>query len=301
MSPAPTLQRIWICYLVAVAGIALAVPPAAGPGAHRPWPFVAIHLAMLLAVLATSLVERRRGASAARWWLTAVSIAGCPIVFSALALLLPAVHPEAYEYVWLAADRAVFGTDLARLADGRLPAWLAELLQLVYASFYVLPIVAALGALRGRGPAAFDRATTIVVGGFLCSYLGYLLVPTLGPNKVLPQPDDLHGLWLLPTVHAAIDAGEANPWDCFPSGHTMLSIMSLIVLWRWHRRGFWLLLVPALLLIASTMILRYHWGVDVLAGALVAWPTVRLVDWLLDRDGWPAAAQASQQREVPAV
>lgn len=299
MTPARTLERIWICYLASTTAIALATPSPGG-AAHRPWAYAAIQAALLLAVLAARLVGRRAGPGAMRWWLVVVSVAGCPIAFSALGLILPGVHPEPFEYVWLAWDRALFGTDVARFADGRLSGWFAELLQLVYASFYVIPIGAALGARRGRGAAAFDRATTILVGAFLCSYLGYLLVPTLGPKTVLPQPDDLHGVWLLPTVRAAIDAAEANLWDCFPSGHTMLSLVSLIVLWRWCRRGFWVMLVPVLLLIASTMVLRYHWAIDVLAGALLAWPTVRIIDWLLDRDGWPAAA-ASEQREVPAV
>jgi membrane-associated phospholipid phosphatase len=98
-------------------------------------------------------------------------------------------------------------------------------------------------------------------------------------------------LWLTPTLRTWIDAGEANPWDCFPSGHTMLTITSLIILWRWNRRWFRWLLLPSLLLIVSTVVLRYHWSIDVLVGALLAWPCVWVGDRLADRDGWPAATR----------
>jgi membrane-associated phospholipid phosphatase len=65
----------------------------------------------------------------------------------------------------------------------------------------------------------------------------------------------------------------------------MLSLISLMLVWRWARRAFWPLAVVVGLLVCSTMALRYHWVWDVLAGALAAWPCLRLGDLLLDRDG----------------
>ncbi|MCK5943721.1 MAG: phosphatase PAP2 family protein, partial [Planctomycetes bacterium] len=123
---------------------------------------------------------------------------------------------------------------------------------------------------------------------FLSSYLGYLLFPTISPQLVLQPRDQLLGVALTPAVRAWIDSAEMNHWDCFPSGHTLMTLMSLIIVWRWARAWFWWLLAPAILLIASTMLLRYHWASDVAVGALWAWPCARLCDWLAARDGWPA-------------
>jgi membrane-associated phospholipid phosphatase len=206
--------------------------------------------------------------------------------------LLPAVHPEPYEFLWCAVDRAWFGADVGVLVQSWFAPWMAELLQLVYAAFYVVPILAGFGVLRHRGGPAFDRAVLSLVFTFLASYLGYLLVPTLGPKVVLVFPTPIEGLWSCGPVRAWIDAAEHNEWDCFPSGHTMLTVTSLVLLWRGNRRWFWWLLLPALLLIASTMLLRYHWAVDVLVGAALAWPCLWLSDWLADRDGWPRLTPA---------
>ncbi|MBX3461631.1 MAG: phosphatase PAP2 family protein [Planctomycetes bacterium] len=291
MTPQPTLERVWYAYLLAVAVVGLA----AG-GDHVPRADLAAHLALHGGVLAVVVVVHtiavRRSAAAARPWRVALGIAGLPVVFSAMSWLLPHVHPEPYEYRWLELDRRWFGGDLGDVVAPWLPAWSVELLQLVYAGFYAVPILAGIGAGRGRGAAAFDRAMLALVSGFLASYLGYLLVPTLGPKVVLPFATAVEGLWATAPLRAWIDAAEANPWDCFPSGHTMLTVLSLCLLWRWHRPWFWRLLPPALLLIASTMLLRYHWAIDVLVGAAVAWPWLRLCDWLADRDHWPRVTAA---------
>ncbi len=284
-SPRPTIERIWLWYLLCVSGVAVCTPSGGSPG-HDLTRFFLLHAAVLLAVLASHWLVMHRSVDAARVPRAALNVIALPAAFTGLCWLLPGVHPEPYEYDFLALDRALFGIDVGTLADHLAP-WFVEVLQICYASFYGICALAALGAGLGSGKAAFDRAVLLFAAGFLVSYLGYLLVPTLGPKVVLAFPHDVQGLWFTQTLRTAIDAGEANPWDCFPSGHTMMTVTSLIVLWRWNRRWFCWLLLPSVLLIASTMLLRYHWTIDVLVGALLAWPCARACDWLAARDGWP--------------
>jgi membrane-associated phospholipid phosphatase len=284
---APTSERIWFTYLGTVMAVALLVPGGGGD-AHAVGTFVAVNAAVGLVVAYSRWLAVHRGHDAPRVLRAALAVIGLPVVFSSLCWLLPGVHPEPFEYAFLRLDRAWFGADAGLLVD-RLPRWLVELLQVVYASFYGICIGSAVLAGLRSGRAAFDRAVLLLVGGFLASYLGYLLVPTLAPKVVLAFEHEVNGLLLTPQLRASIDAGEANPWDCFPSGHTMLTLTSLLILWRWHRTAFRWLLVPGLLLIASTVLLRYHWTIDVLVGALLCWPVARACDRLADRDGWPRA------------
>ncbi len=286
--PRPTSERIWITYLACVTAIAVAAPGSFAAG-RSVATYAALHLGILAVVLASRWLAVNRSHEAPRALRAALALCGLPIVFSGMWWLLPGVHPEPYEYTFLALDRALFGSDIAQLADTWLAPWGVEVLQIVYAGFYFLCIAAGIGAAVGSGAAAFDRAVLLMVGGFLSSYLGYLLVPTLAPKVVLADAAEVQGLWLTPWLREWIDNAEANLWDCFPSGHTMLTLTSLLILWRWNRRWFRWLVVPGALLIASTMLLRYHWSIDVVAGALLAWPVARLCDWLADRDGWPAA------------
>jgi membrane-associated phospholipid phosphatase len=269
--------------------------PATAATQHDPATYLLVSAAVMAAVFACLWVSRRYGHERARWPRAVLAVVGLPVVFSALCWLLPHVHPEPYEFTWLVVDRALFGMDLAaRFRD--LPGWLVELLQLDYAAFYGFCIGSGLLARVHSGGAAFDRAVLLLVGGFLSSYLGYLLFPTISPQLVLQPADELRGIAMTPALRGMIDGAEMNHWDCFPSGHTMLTLTSLIILWRWARRWFWWLLAPAVALVASTMLLRYHWASDVVVGALWAWPCARLCDWLATRDGWPRADQRSVMR-----
>lgn len=290
---APTCERIWATYLVCVSAVAL-LTPGGGAVGHEPIRFVCIQAAVALAVVACALVARRRH-EAARLPRAALAVIGLPTVFSSLCWILPGVHPEPYEFRWLALDRAVFGDDPGRVV-AHLPAPVVELLQVDYAAFYVICIASGLLARRCSGAAAFDRAVVLLVGGFLVSYLGYLLVPTIAPKVVFADLPEPRGLWLTASLRAGIDGAEANHWDCFPSGHTMMTLTSLLILWRWARRWFWLLLLPGVLLVASTVLLGYHWCIDVAVGAALAWPVARGCDLLMDRDGWPRVSSAASAR-----
>jgi membrane-associated phospholipid phosphatase len=287
MHPAPTSERIWACYLVIVVGIALLTP--ALPRAGVPWWHLVVHAIVGAFVAWSWWLARRGGQAAARVLRALLAVVGLPVVFSAMSWLLPDVHPEPFEFLCHRIDEALF-VDPFVIGALDLPPWFVEVMQLDYAAFYAICIGSALLAGWRSGAAAFDRATLLLVFGFLVSYLGYLVVPTLGPKVVLVYERGLEGLWFTAPVRQAIDAGEANPWDCFPSGHTMMTATALLITFRWHRAAFWWLLLPGLLLVLSTMLLRYHWVADVVAGALLFWPCARCADWLADRDGWPAAA-----------
>jgi membrane-associated phospholipid phosphatase len=281
-----TLERIWFAYLAIMAAVGLCTG-AGGDAAYQPARFAGA----LAAILVLQLVAARLGGKftpAKHRVVRALAACVCiPIAYTAVGWVLPAVHPEPYEWVWLHLDRAVFGCDPTVVLQRLRSPPLIEVLQLVYASFYLIPIAAILVVARCNGSRAFDRALTLLTFGFLTSYCGYLLLPTLPPSRFLDHGASLQGVWCAADLHHWLEAAEGNRWDCFPSGHTMLSLMSLAVIWRWARRWTWLFLVIVLPLVFSTMMLRYHWSWDVLAGGLLVWPTLRLGDLLLARDGAP--------------
>jgi membrane-associated phospholipid phosphatase len=78
----------------------------------------------------------------------------------------------------------------------------------------------------------------------------------------------------------------------FPSLHSAVSCLSLYYAWKYCRWYFPILLVFVLVLLASTVYLRHHWVVDLLAGTcLVPWTL-----WLAPRyERWWKAAVNGQQ------
>jgi len=133
---------------------------------------------------------------------------------------------------------------------------------------------------------AFEYYVFMIALGFCLSYLGYLLVPAVGPRFTLAHlhTEPLRGLLTFDTIHHTIDSLEAIKRDCFPSGHTEMTLVTTYYAWKYHKKTFAVMLPVGTMLIAATVVLRYHYVIDVLAGAvlaaLVLWIGPHLYRWL---------------------
>ena len=149
---------------------------------------------------------------------------------------------------------------------------LTEFLQIAYTLFLPAVLLLAYGIWRRRNYGNFQYYAFLIALGFLTSYIGYLLVPALGPRFFLAplQHIPLRGLWLFGWMQGGLNRLESVAYDCFPSGHTELTILACWgsrMVSKWLFRAY-LAYTPAL--IFATVYLRYHYSVDLLAGASLA-------------------------------
>ena len=181
---------------------------------------------------------------------------------------------------WLeAADRALFlGASPALLLAplGATP-W-AEFLSVFYAAFIPYLYLSIFLGLIGRP----ERERNEFVIGFATlyalSFLGYLFLPARGPIVLLaeqfPNPVEggaFHGL-VLRSVEAA-----GGPHGAFPSLHVGASFYAALFDLRQGNTLRALIYAPLLVLIVmATLVLRYHYVVDVVAGATLALLSVQL-------------------------
>jgi membrane-associated phospholipid phosphatase len=149
---------------------------------------------------------------------------------------------------------------------------LTELLQVVYTLF--VPAVLLVAALLWRKGCyrEFQYYAFLIALGFLASYIGYMLVPARGPRFLLKdlQHMPLQGLWLFRGMQSTLDRLESAHYDCFPSGHTELTILAWWGSRMVSNRLFKAYFAYTPLIIFATVYLRYHYSVDVLAGAVLA-------------------------------
>ena len=89
-----------------------------------------------------------------------------------------------------------------------------------------------------------------------------------------------------------MDALEGIQWDAFPSGHTAIAIIVLAMAARYQRRLFYPLLVITVSLMISTVYLRYHYVIDVIAGVLLAVWCLGVTFWLYREHGERSPALA---------
>ena len=172
---------------------------------------------------------------------------------------------------WLiAADRWLFGTDPTVWLQRFTVPWLTELLQLFYATNYFLPLILVLILYLKRERLPFQKTVFTITLGYILSYLGYFIIPAIGPRFTILHGVELDGIFIREKLEAAIYCLDACPRDCFPSGHTMIPLITLWLASRFRRKLFYIYLPIVIGLICSTVYLRYHYVIDVIAGIALA-------------------------------
>jgi membrane-associated phospholipid phosphatase len=202
-------------------------------------------------------------------------------------LVNPIHHGQDYDQLLIAIDHALFGVNptqwLAQFANPLL----TEVLQIAYSLFYVLFIVEGVELYRRQDLSQFRYFRLTVVYGFFLSYIGYFSLPAVGPRFTLHDFSkiniELPGIVLTPylrwfvNIFESIQAGMSNTIaqasaqrDVFPSGHTMLTLITIILACKFRLRVRYGILAIGILLISATVYLRYHYVIDIVAGALLA-------------------------------
>lgn len=227
--------------------------------------FLALNAATFLAVLALRprMVAARSGVLwILRHWYPVLFFG---MFFFESGVLVPALNGRSFDDVLIRIDRALCGTDPTVWMQRIHHPLLSELLMLCYVSYYFIPLVVGAALLIRHGVRSYHLALTAISLSFYASYIGYFLVPAIGPRFTLPHDLELHGILVFEPIRAFLHAAEGKMPDCFPSGHTAVTLISLWFAWKGHRRVFWFLLPVGLGLIFSTVYLRYHYVVDLVA------------------------------------
>jgi membrane-associated phospholipid phosphatase len=204
-----------------------------------------------------------------RNWYALPYVASC---YKEMALFIRAVRTTDADQ-WLAdADFRVWGAHPSVWLEGVHTPALTEFLQWVYTLFVPAVLFVAVMLWRKQRKTDFQYYAFLIALGYLVSYVGYILVPARGPRFLLNhlQHFPLQGLWLFQAMQSALDRLESAHYDCFPSGHTELTILawwgSRMVSKGWFR--IYLAYTPCI--IFATVYLRYHYTVDLLAGIVTA-------------------------------
>jgi membrane-associated phospholipid phosphatase len=222
----------------------------------------------------------------------------CILVYTNLHDTIGFVNPHDVHDGLVALDVRLFGVEPVLWAERFITAQRTEVMQFFYVNFFWIAPSASLILLARRRRPEF-RATTMAI--MTCFYLGYFLYvvfPAAPPRLVLVS-QFTKNLYGYPQFFSKLnaDAFALLPVDsraAFPSLHTAISLTMLVCSWRFLRVWFWISLPFVLGLWVSTIYLRHHYVVDLLAGFALA--PVAL--WLAPRvDGFWAGKQREQGEE----
>ena len=204
-------------------------------------------------------------------------------VFKETYLMVHPIHPQDYDWLLINIDRWIFGGDPTRWLSTFAHPFVTEILQISYASYYLILLSVFFELSIERRHTEYFLGSFLVIYGFYLSYIGYFLLPAVGPRFTLYHfnslDSSLPGIWATNALRDFVNAGESIPRnvpnaidfaqrDAFPSGHTQLTLTILYIAFTNNIKSRWVLLVAGSLLIISTVYLRYHYAIDVIAGVI---------------------------------
>jgi membrane-associated phospholipid phosphatase len=236
-------------------------------------------LLLTVALVALRLLAWRSPSAPARWAASFFPVVAALAIYGQLGPLCDLVGRPLFDVQLQHLDQLLFGMQPAVFLAAHLSPAASDVLMAAYCSYYLWPSLLGAVYLWYDGEAQFDRWALAVMVSLMINYVLYLAVPAIGPRFAMADSfaRPVQGVIAAPLFQAFLRSPFTR--DCFPSGHTALTLMVLIDSWRHARRFFYAVLPVGLLLIVATVALRFHYGVDLLAAVPLALCSL----WLADR------------------
>jgi membrane-associated phospholipid phosphatase len=265
-------------------------------------------LAVVVALLVGLGLALRRwpGSALVRGLRETVPLLACFLIYTNLHDTIGFVNPHDVHHYLIALDRTIFGVQPCVWAERFITPGRTEAMQFLYLNFFWIAPSTSLVLLLQRRFTEFRATTLGVIACFFMGYALYVLFPAAPPRLVLVYEftKNLRG-YPVGFSNLSAQAFSLLPVDsraAFPSLHTATSLVALVYAWRHLRWWFWVLLPFVLGLWVSTIYLRHHYFVDLVAGWLLAPAAI----WFAPRvDAWWARQQRNlgyePARGVPRV
>lgn len=184
------------------------------------------------------------------------------------------INPHDADPVIKSIDQFIFfGTNPNLYLERFINPWLSELMHFFYTSYYPFLPILGFFLYMGRDYHKFRNVMVGVTLGFYIGYIGYLLVPVVGPRFYMAGDFTMtiKGTTMLSdSIYDMINRLESTRRDCFPSLHTAITVIVTTFAFKYKRFLFWCLLPVNIGIIAATIYLRYHYVTDVIAGLMLA-------------------------------
>ena len=196
------------------------------------------------------------------------------------------------DHHFAALEQSLFGCQSALLfcEQWTSPVW-SELMYMSYSSYFLLVVIVTFGYFI-RHYDEFQRMAFILIGSFFLYYIIFVALPVTGPqyyylaadlenirqgvfpdvgdyflthDEMMIMPGYSDG-WFYQFIEQAHATGE-RPTAAFPSSHVGVTTVLLLLVWRLKIRSLrWLVGTLLVLMCMSTVYIRAHYAIDVIAG-----------------------------------
>lgn len=181
-------------------------------------------------------------------------------------------------------EESVFGFQPSLVFAELIPSEIfAEIMYFGYFSYYLMLVIVPVYIYRKDGEDKANRVMFIMIHSFFVFYLFFILVPVAGPQFYFTDWPSLPDGFLFGNLMRWIqELGEA-PTAAFPSSHVSICIMLIMLSHRYAKEILKFIIPVAFLLVLSTVYIRAHYLIDVLAAFVITWPLYRFSGFIYDR------------------
>lgn len=214
------------------------------------------------------------------WYAVAVIL----ISFKEVYLIINAIKPHDIDDVLIVMDWKLFGVNPTIWTYRFANPVLTEFLQIIYFFYYFMIVVYGLELFLWKRYSEYKYAMFMIVLTFWISYILYMFLPAIGPRFTIHTfraiDSELPGILFTHPIRLFLDFAEsipvsvANPIDfaqrdAMPSVHVALAVLVSYLSYEIKSKSFYFYMPYSMLMIISTIYLRYHYVVDIFAGILV--------------------------------
>ena len=198
----------------------------------------------------------------------------CISIYTNMHDMVHLVNPIDVDASLIAWDDYLLGFQPAIYLEPFITPELTDFMYFSYSSFLIYILLFTMYLYVKKKKVAFRETLVSVILTFYIGYVGYVIFPAVGPKFTMSHlfETSLSGTFITDRLSFLMnyEISEYTRRDCFPSLHNGVIFLILLFAFK-HEKIYAYLFFPfAIALFISTLYLRYHYFVDMIAGFLLA-------------------------------
>ena len=198
----------------------------------------------------------------------------CISIYTNMHDMVHLVNPNDVDNKLIVLDDYILGFQPAIYLEQFISPRLTDFMYFSYSSFLIYILTFTMYLYVSKNYYAFRETLVSVILTFYIGYVGYVIFPAVGPKFTMAHlfETSLSGSYITDRLSFLMDyeISEYTRRDCFPSLHNGVIFLILLFAFK-HQKTYAFIFLPfAIALFISTLYLRYHYFIDMIAGFILA-------------------------------
>lgn len=198
----------------------------------------------------------------------------CISIYTNMHDMVHLVNPNDVDNKLIVLDDYILGFQPAIYLEQFISPELTDFMYFSYSSFLFYILLFTMYLYVRKNYHAFRETLVSVILTFYIGYIGYVFFPAVGPKFTMAHlfETSLSGSFITDRLSFLMDyeISEYTRRDCFPSLHNGVIFLILLFAFK-HQKTYAFIFLPfAIALFISTLYLRYHYFIDMIAGFILA-------------------------------